>query len=107
MGSTHTLHANPTQRRTSRRGRPWRFLRAYAYVVVAARTGRLSQEDVAVAGGRLGVLVDSDDDRLHMLLAPAFATRASAELASLFSLRHRLRLGLGLGIADGLRQHFA
>jgi hypothetical protein len=37
--------------------------------VAASHARWLIQEEVAVAGGGLGILIYSDDDRLHMLIA--------------------------------------
>jgi hypothetical protein len=37
------------------------------------RAGRLVQEELAVAGRRFRILVDGDDDRLDVLIAPAFS----------------------------------
>jgi hypothetical protein len=40
-----------------------------------SNTLRLVQKELAVAGRCFCVLIDGDDDRLHMLIAPAFPGR--------------------------------
>ena len=40
-----------------------------------SRAGRLVQKEIAVAGRRFRILVDRDNDRLDMLIAPAFRRR--------------------------------
>jgi hypothetical protein len=51
--------------------------------IALPRAWRLIQKEVAVAGGRLGVLINGDDDRLHMLIAPAFSRCEAARFALL------------------------
>jgi hypothetical protein len=46
--------------------------------VAAFQTGRPVQKDVAVAGGCFRILIDGDDDRLRMLIAPALSGRETA-----------------------------
>ena len=48
--------------------------------VAAFQTGRPVQKDVAVAGGCFRILIDGDDDRLHMLIAPALSGRETGAL---------------------------
>jgi hypothetical protein len=43
--------------------------------IVALLRAALIQKEVAVAGRRLGILVDSNDDGLDVLIAPAFSCR--------------------------------
>jgi hypothetical protein len=42
------------------------------------RAGRLVQEEVSIAGGGFRILVDGDDDRLDVLIAPAFTRGETA-----------------------------
>jgi hypothetical protein len=60
--------------------------------VVAPRTGRLVQEELAIAGGSFRILIDGDDDRLHRADSGslhAWRDDASAGFLSLFLLAHR------------------
>jgi predicted transcriptional regulator len=45
---------------------------------------RLVEKVTPVTQRRLGILVDRDDDRLHMRVAPAFARRLDANLCQGF-----------------------
>ena len=40
--------------------------------------GRLVQKEIAIAGRGFRILIDGDDDRLHMLIAPAFSRGEAA-----------------------------
>jgi hypothetical protein len=50
--------------------------------VAAFQTGRPVQKDVAVAGGCFRILIDGDDDRLHMLIASQPSRVARRRVAS-------------------------
>jgi hypothetical protein len=39
---------------------------------------RSSEKELAITRRGFGILVDGDDDRLHMLIAPAFSHRETA-----------------------------
>ena len=39
----------------------------------ASQTVRLVQEELAIAGGSLRILIEGDDDRLDVLIAPTFS----------------------------------
>jgi hypothetical protein len=54
-----------------------------------ANIGRFIQKEIPVANGRIRILIDGDNDRLNMPIAPAFSLR---ETACLFE---RLRKGDG------------
>ena len=56
------------------------------------RAGRLVQKELAVAGRRFRILVDGDDDRLDVLIAPAFLRGEAARLLKSFEKGRRFFL---------------
>jgi hypothetical protein len=59
--------------------------------VTAPNTGRLVQKELAIAGGCLGILIDGDDDRLHIADSASLLARRDDEFV-----RAAFRNGVGL-----------
>jgi hypothetical protein len=50
-------------------------------IFTAPQAGRLVEEEVAIAGGGLRILIYGDDDRLHMLIPPDIRGSVMVEFA--------------------------
>jgi hypothetical protein len=53
---------------------------------------RLVQKEFAIAGGCFGILIDGDDDRLDVLIAPTFSGGKVTHLLERLEKRMRVRL---------------
>ena len=59
-------------------------------LLYATQALRLVEKEIAVAGRRLRILVDGDDDRLDVLIAPAFTRGHAANFLQRLQERRRV-----------------